>query len=132
MTKDQVVNFRDVVAKDKMIKIICDNQHIFYDNIAQYPPIMWDDANEVFTVVRVNQDAGGQDKYPFETVQTSYEMIQFIHCFDTAETALKLKNELGANLTDDQKTHFDKYIAEAAFIRKNNNKNYSSSQMYNK
>ena len=132
MTKEQIVNFRDKVAKDKMIKIVCDNQHIFYDNIAQYPPVIWDDDNETFTIIRVNQDAGGHDKYPFETVQTSYEHIQFIHCFDTTETAIKLMNELGSGLTDEQMKHFKKYLAEAGYVRMNKDLNYSNSAMYSR
>lgn len=35
MTKEQVVQFRDVIAKDKILQVVCDNQHIFYDRVAQ-------------------------------------------------------------------------------------------------
>lgn len=132
MTKEQVVNFRDNVAKDKMIKITCDNQHIFYDNIAQYAPIIWDDDNEVFTVIRVNPDANAQIDYPYETVQTSYDMIQFMHCYDTTENAIKLMNEMGTDLDDNQKASFKKFISETAYNRKGLNVNYSQNSMYNK
>lgn len=132
MTKDQVVNFRENVAKGKIIKVVCDNQHIFYDNIAQYAPIIWDDANETFTVVRVNPDANAQDLFPYETVQTTYEMIQFMHCFDTAANAIKIMNELGTNLDDEQKKAFKKFLSETACNRKGLNVNYSQSQMYDK
>ena len=72
MTKEQVVQFRDVIAKDKILQVVCDNQHIFYDRVAQKCPIMWDDDNEVFTVCRVNQDPNMQKVFPIETVQTSF------------------------------------------------------------
>lgn len=129
MTKEQVVNFRDNIAKDKMIKIVCDNQHIFYDNIAQYPPVVWDDSNETFTVIRTNPDPNGQVKYPFETVQTSYEMIQFMHCYDTAQSAIKLMNEIGSNLPEDKITHFNKFVSES-IGRKDTTKNYSENPMF--
>ena len=109
MTKEQVVQFRDVIAKDKILQVVCDNQHIFYDRVAQKCPIMWDDDNEVFTVCRVNQDPNMQKAFPIETVQTSYEHIQFMHCYDTTATALNLT--CLDKLSEEQKQYFEEFLS---------------------
>ena len=43
MKVENVISFRDEIGKDKILKIVCDNQHIFYDRIAQNSPIIWED-----------------------------------------------------------------------------------------
>lgn len=108
MTKDQVISFRDGIGKDKILKIVCDNQHIFYDNVAQKCPIMWDDDNEVFTTCRINQEPHIQKAYPIETVQTAYDHIQFMHCYDTTATALEL--ETLDKIPEDRKKYFDEFL----------------------
>ena len=113
MTKEAVIDFRDGIGKDKILKITCDNQHIFYDGIAHNSPIMWDDDKEVFTACRVNQGPM-QSEYPFETVSVMYDQIQFMHCYDTAATVLDVKKEKGTKLTKEQNDFFMKYINEAA------------------
>ena len=109
MTKEQVVQFRDVIAKDKILQVVCDNQHIFYDLVAQKCPIMCDDDNEVFTVCRVNQDPNMQKVFPIETVQTSYEHIQFMYCYETTATALNLT--CLDKLSEEQKQYFEEFLS---------------------
>lgn len=125
MTKEQVVYFRDVVAKDKAVKIVCDNQHIFYDNITHYPPIIWDDEKELFMAVRVNQDPCSHVETPFETTVTSYEHIQFLHCYDSSADAIDMMNDYGVNLSDEKKASFKKYLSEASVNRKKVGQNYN-------
>lgn len=125
MTKEQIIKFRDEIGKDKMLKIVCDNQHIFYDNIASYPPIIWDDDNETFMAVRVCQDANVQVETPYETIQTSYEHVQFMHCYDTVASAIDIMNVYGQNLSDDKKKYFLDYLSESAHNRKNWGKSYN-------
>ena len=114
MVKEQVIAFRDGIGKGKILKVVCDNQHIFYDGTTDNSPIMWDDENEVFTVCRVNQDAAMQRKYPYETVQTAYEHIQFMHCYDTRLSVLDVVAEKGTNLSDEQIGHFKDYVSRTS------------------
>jgi len=78
MLKETIVYARDILGKDKMLKITLDNQHIYYDRIANYCPLMWDDENERLIILRVNQEQGSQDLFPFETTVVDYEQIQQI------------------------------------------------------
>ena len=125
MTKEQIIKFRDEIGKDKMLKIVCDNQHIFYDNIASYPPVIWDDENETFMAIRVCQDPNVQVETPYETIQTSYEHIQFMHCYDTVASAIDLMNAYGSRLSEDKKKQFETYLSESAHNRKNWSMSYN-------
>lgn len=110
MTKEQVIAFRDGIGKGKILKIVCDNQHIFYDGTIDNSPVMWDDDAETFTMCRVNQDAAMQRKYPYETIQTSYEHIQFMHCYDTRSTVLDVIAEKGKKLSEEAIKIFKNYL----------------------
>lgn len=87
MTKDQVILIREQF-KDKIIKITLDNQHIFYDNTDAKYPIIWDDDNELFIVIRPNQDAYVQYEAPFEVNISGYDHIQQMTTVTTATDIL--------------------------------------------
>ena len=100
MTVKQVVKFRDQIAKGIYpMRVICDNEHTFYENCKGYFPVMWDDENEEFTVYTVNYDRYSAAKYPFLLTTTAYEHIQFI------EVALDVKGSMDSmsnfNLSDE-------------------------------
>lgn len=129
MTKEQVVEFRDVVGKDKILKIVCDNQHIFYDRVVHKCPIMWDDDNEVFTVCRINQDPIMQETYPIETVQTSYEHIQFMHCYDTIKSAMELSTL--DKIPEDRNEQFNEFLNLSVSQKLTAPKRFANQKNYN-
>lgn len=129
MTKEQVVEFRDVVGKDKILKIVCDNQHIFYDRAVHKCPIMWDDDNEVFTVCRINQDPIMQETYPIETVQTSYEHIQFMHCYDTIKSAMGLSTL--DKIPEDKNDQFNEFLNLSVSQKLTAPKRFANQKNYN-
>ncbi|MDD3122088.1 MAG: hypothetical protein PHC62_01070 [Candidatus Izemoplasmatales bacterium] len=107
MTKEQVIEFRDTVANDKILKIFCDNQHIFYDHVESKCPLIWDDEDEILIVIRLCQDSTlQQSMYPVEIVQTSYDMIQFMMTYETVADALEFKDRIPADRVD----HFEKFL----------------------
>ena len=115
MKTENVISFRDGIGKDKILKIVCDNQHIFYDRIAQNSPIIWEDDKEQFTACRANQDPYTQKEYPIETVTVDYDQIQFMHCLDTVATALDVAKK--KSLSGDKLKLLEKFLSESAYNR---------------
>ena len=64
-----------------IIMIECDNQHIFYDNILDSPPLIWDWDNECFIAYRSNEWVQTQSKRPVQHTIVSLEEILFLSAF---------------------------------------------------
>lgn len=83
MTKAQIVKFRDQAKKNnKQIFMYLDNSLTFYDGLRDSEFLIWDDANEVVTVLGPIRDNTSQTylraETPYEMYQFSYEHIQGI------------------------------------------------------
>lgn len=93
MTKEQVQKFRDKFKDNAMI-VVCDNQHLFYDNVGGKFPLIWDDENEVLTTMVMNDDIYSQSLNPVYIEMTEYEHIQFIQIFINANQAMDYIEEI--------------------------------------
>ena len=108
MLKETIKYARDVLGKDKPLKITLDNQHIFYDRLPMSCPLMWDDENERIYILRTNQDAMSQVNLPLETTVVDYEDIQQVAVYDDLATVQS--NEWITLLTEDQKKKFIEFL----------------------
>lgn len=99
MTKEQIIKFRDEIAKGVLpLRIIADNEHVFYDNCKGYPSIIWDDEAEIFSALTLNYDNYSAGKYPYLLSTTTYDCIQFLEVAMDNKDAIKtlsnfIKNE---------------------------------------
>lgn len=110
MTKEQIIKFRDEIGKETPMKVICDNEHFFYDNLDEYFPIIWDDDNEVLIQIQPNNhDQYSAPRLPYRISISMYEHIQFIEAYVDMKMAVKsidnLKS-LGFEITDEQKEKY--------------------------
>lgn len=107
MTVENVKKMRELAEKGKYpMVIICDNEHYFIENSKDSFTIIWDDANETFTVLQSSAVSGEfytQSVLPLRVVICEYSTIQFIEVLldrtgainqlTEAETEGKLTNE---------------------------------------
>ena len=100
MTKEYIKKFVEEDYKDCVILVTCDNEHKFYHNAANNPPIIWDWNNGTFKVLQSNQEITDQYGNPFQIVTVALEEIQFLEAYVSMETALDFINE---NVTDEEK-----------------------------
>ena len=100
MTKELLQKFRAEAGDNHILMIETDNQHIFYDNVKDSFPIIWDDTNETFTAILNNQDQTNPQNFPWMKVTVLYEDIQFVNIFITSEDATKFVKD---NVTDENK-----------------------------
>lgn len=101
MLKETVIYARDVLGKNKPLKVTLDNQHIYYDRLPMSCPLMWDDANERLYIMRTNQDTTlSQASLPIETTCVDYDQIQQIACYDDLQTIQSLST---LDLLDEEK-----------------------------
>jgi hypothetical protein len=100
MTKEYIKKFVEEDYKDYVIKVTCDNEHVFFHNTTHNPPIIWDWDNETFKVLHSNQEIVDQFKHPLQITTVSLEEIQFLEAYITIEEGLKFINE---NITDKEK-----------------------------
>lgn len=99
------------LAKGNTIKIINDNQHIFYANLAgDSVQIIWDDANRRCICIRANQDQYIQDMLPCEVVVFDYDEIQHLIILTSAEDALEILNKNGTGLSEEDKKQATDFI----------------------
>ena len=113
MTLEDIKKFRDEIGKDRPIIVTCDNQHIFYDNIEDSIPLIWDDSAQTLTCINVNTiDQYSPEKAPMYIEITEYEHIQFIKVLLTTKEALELieqyKSSFGSGEDADKK--YDKTL----------------------
>lgn len=101
MLKETVIYARDVLGKNKPLKVTLDNQHIYYDRLPMSCPLMWDDENERLYIMRTNQDTTlSQASLPIETTCVDYDQIQQIACYDDLQTIQSLST---LDLLDEEK-----------------------------
>lgn len=98
MTKAQITKFRDQAKKNsKQIFICLDNSFVFYDGLRDSEFLIWDDTNEVVTVLGPIRDNTSKTylraETPYEMYQFGYEHIQGMGVYMNFET---LKKEVTA------------------------------------
>lgn len=113
MTLEDVKKSREL-AGENVIKVINDNQHIFYYNRKDAPQLIFDDANERCIAFRANQDQYTQDYFPIEVVVFSYDQIQHMMILSPAEDALAILESEGTSLGADEKDIITKFINATA------------------
>ena len=112
MTKEQIIKFRDEIAKGVLpLRIITDNEHVFYDNCKGFSPIIWDDDAEIFSALTLNYDNYSAGKYPYLLSTATYDEIQFLEVAMNNADAMKI---LPGIIKDDEvlKAHED-YMHDA-------------------
>lgn len=117
MTLEDIKKFRDEIGKGKPIIVTCDNQHIFYENVEDSIPLIWDDSAQTLTAITVNNiDQYSPSKRPMSIEITEYEHIQFIQVLLTTKEALELLNQYKSSFGDDadKKYEYAKYVVSRA------------------
>ena len=109
MTLEDVKKSREL-AGENVIKVINDNQHIFYYNRKDAPQLIFDDANERCIAFRANQDQYTQDYFPIEVVVFSYDQIQHMMILSPVEDALAILESEGTSLSAEEKEIITKFI----------------------
>lgn len=109
MTLEDVKKSREL-AGENVVKVINDNQHIFYYNRKDAPQLIFDDANERCIAFRANQDQYTQDYFPIEVVVFSYDQIQHMMILSPAEDALAILESEGTSLSAEEKEIITKFI----------------------
>ena len=84
--------------KDCCVLITCDNEHLFYHNSKNQPPLIWDWENELFIAFQTNREIDCQQPNPIEVTYVSFGEIQFIHAYLDTASALEFIKE---NITDE-------------------------------
>lgn len=100
MTKEYIKKFVEEDYKDYCILVTCDNEHKFYHNAKDNPPIIWDWDNNTFTVLSTNQEIIDQNGHPMEVTTVSLEEIQFLTAYIDTVKALDFIN---TKITDETK-----------------------------
>lgn len=119
MTLEDIKKFRDEIGKGKPIIVTCDNQHIFYENVEDSIPLIWDDNAQTLTAITVNTtDQYSPSKVPMSIEITEYEHIQFIQVLLTTKEALavldKYKNSFGSGEEAQKKYDYAVYVISKA------------------
>lgn len=108
-----VKKIRDEAIKNNSPLIVeCDNDQIFYDNVQDQFPIVWDDSTESFTTIGVNNDYYNQSDRPFKKVTTDYSMIQYMVVVSKLTDVLDYYNANKSKLSEDKQKYFSGLIAK--------------------
>lgn len=108
MTIENVKKMRELAEKGNYpMVIICDNEHYFIENSKDSFTIIWDDANETFTVLQPSAVSGEfytQSVLPLRVVICEYSTIQFIEVLLDRTGAINQLNEaeVEGKLTNEQ------------------------------
>ena len=103
MTLAEIKKIREEAGDDKAMIITCDNEHIFYHNVIDSCPIIWDDELERFISFEKNiTSAHSQEKKPAKVVYTSYEHIQFIEVLTTVPEIFEILKNFKDKMTEEQ------------------------------
>lgn len=127
MTIDQIKKVREL-AGNRLLVVIMDNQHIYYDNMKDSIPLAWDDENEILIGFHLNTyDVYVQEEQPIMICFSSYDEIQRMEIAVTASDASKIVQDYydqmqNGSLTDAKKKYIQKFIANTKAIRTMHNK----------
>ena len=117
MTIEQIKKIRDDAGTEKAMIITCDNEHIFYDNIKDSCPLIWDDENERLISFEKNMSSNqSQAAKPGRVVFTAYEHIQFIEVIATVPEVIEILNKFKDKMTEEQYNYCIKFYAGASSI----------------
>lgn len=117
MTLEDIKKFRDEIGKGKPIIVTCDNQHIFYENVEDSIPLIWDDEAQTLTAITVNTiDQYAPSERPMSIEITEYEHIQFIQVLLTTKEAIELINQYKSSFGEnaDKKYEYAIYMISKA------------------
>ena len=109
MTKEAIKKFVEEDYKDFVIRITCDNEHIYFYNASKNPSVVWDWDNNVIYALELNNEIMDQNKHPMKITQVSLDEIQFLTAFPDKTTILKFINE---KFTDEDKKKEAKEILQ--------------------
>lgn len=99
MTVDVIKNFVETY-KDFVIQIRLDNQILVYDNVPNYPPVIWNWDEENFMLIEPNDEMIDQSGHPMQIRLVDFGDIQELIAYVDTNTALNFINE---NITDEDK-----------------------------
>lgn len=109
MTLEDIKKFRDEIGGvGKPLIVTCDNQHIFYENIEDSIPLIWDDDAQTLTAITVNTvDQYSPSKTPISIEITEYEHIQFMQVLLTTKEAIEVLKKYKDKLGDDTEKRYE-------------------------
>lgn len=117
MTLTEIKKIREEAGEGKAMIIICDNEHVFYTNIADSCPIIWDDELERLISFEKNiTSAQSQAKLPAKVVYTSYEHIQFIEVITTVPEVLEILSKFKDKMTEEHYQYCIKFYSKSASV----------------
>ena len=103
MTGPEIKKIREEAGEDKAMIIVCDNERLFYHNVAWSCPLIWDDGLQRFISFEANTTtAQSQVKMPAKVVYTSYEHIQYIEILMNTKEVIELLNKFKDKMTEEQ------------------------------
>lgn len=109
MTLEDIKKFRDEIGGvGKPLIVTCDNQHIFYENVEDSIPLIWDDDAQTLTAITVNTvDQYSPSKTPISIEITEYEHIQFMQVLLTTKEAIEVLKKYKDKLGDDTEKRYE-------------------------
>ena len=97
---DLIKKFVEEDYKDCTILVTCDNEHKFWHNAKDVPPIIWDWANERFIALETTDEIVDQNKHPMQITSVELCHIQFLTAYIDRSTAIDF---ISKNITDEAK-----------------------------
>lgn len=91
--KALIKKFVEEDYKDHSIRVVTDNEHIYYHRAYGMPDIVWDWDNNRFLAMDINLDATDQNGNPIEITAVSLDEIQFITAFVNVQQAMNFINQ---------------------------------------
>lgn len=86
--KALIKKFVEEDYKNHSIRVVTDNEHIYYHRAYGMPDIVWDWDNNRFMVMDINLDSTDQNGNPIEISSVSLDEIQFMTAFVNTNEAM--------------------------------------------
>lgn len=117
MTANQIKLIRDdSMNKDKPLIIIYDNDKVIYDNIQNHFPIIWDDSNEVFHKIELNDDYESRASMPYAISTYCYDCVQQIKVGETVKGCVEFLTNKANLLGKKKKDVCDNLLAKISVV----------------
>lgn len=97
---DLIKKFVEEDYKDCAILVTCDNEHKFWHNVKDVPPIIWDWDNERFLALETTDEIADQNKHPMQVTSVELAHIQFMTAYIDKTTTIDFINKY---ITDEEK-----------------------------
>lgn len=102
MNVNSIKKFRDETAKGKPLMIICDNEHVFYDNVVGNFPVIWDDDAETLTTIIYSSDVYSNRERPFNVMISGYDHIQFMFAMETSKEIVQYLSSIKDKMSEEE------------------------------